>query len=125
METNKAERLEGAAATLNDLIALAREAGLSETAQFLAMAKLNLLIEINGITEEEFRALCVALEGESGASGKRRARSLSLRVRRVEMPEDSSVAPQAVACAARSGVGARRVRARHAVASRRVSRAIN
>ena len=123
MDTNKAERLEGAAATLNDLIALAREAGLSETAQFLAMAKLNLLIEINGITEEEFRALCVALEGESGASGKRRARSLSLRVRRVEMPEDNAVPQHIVARAGRSS--ARRARARHAVASRRVSRAIN
>jgi hypothetical protein len=123
METNMAERLEGAAATLNDLIALAREAGLNETAQFLAMAKLNLLIEINGITEEEFRALCVALEGESGTGGKRRARPLSLRVRGVEMPEDSAVPQHIVARAGRSG--ARRTRARHAIASRRVSRAIN
>ena len=125
METNKAERLEGVAATLNDLIALTCEAGLNDTAQFLAMAKLNLLIEINGITEGEFRAFCAALEGKSSANGKRRARPLSLRVRHVDAPEDSSVAPQAVARAARSGVGARRARARHAVASRRVSRAIS
>lgn len=86
METSMAERLERAAATLNDLIALAREAGLHETAQFLAMAKLNLLIELNGITEEEFRALCVALE-DGTIAGRRGARPLSLRVRRVEEAE--------------------------------------
>jgi hypothetical protein len=125
METNKAERLEGVAATLNDLIALAREAGLNDTAQFLAMAKLNLLIEINGITDGEFRAFCAALEGKSGTNGKRRARPMSLRVRHVDAPEDSSVASQSVARASQSGVGARRTRARHAIASRRVSRAIN
>jgi hypothetical protein len=89
METSMAERLERAAATLNDLIALAREAGLHETAQFLAMAKLNLLIELNGITEDEFRALCVALEDGTISRGRRGARPLSLRVRGVEEPDEA------------------------------------
>jgi hypothetical protein len=84
METNTDERLEQALATLNDLIALAREAGLHESAQFLAMAKLNMLIEVNGVTEEEFRALCVALEDEAGAGAGRRARPSAIRVRRGE-----------------------------------------
>ncbi len=122
METNMGERLEGAAATLNDLIALAREAGLHETAQFLAMAKLNLLIDINGITDGEFRAFCDALEGRRSS---RRPRTLSVRVRGVKLPEDSRVPPQAIARAARSGSGARRARTRHAIVSRRASRAMN
>jgi hypothetical protein len=93
METSKAERLEQAAATLNDLIALARDAGLHETGQFLAMAKLNLLIELNGITEKEFRALCLALEDEAGVGAGRRARSLAVRARRVEEPSRSRRKP--------------------------------
>ena len=66
METSRAERLNEAVATLNDLIAVMRRFKLHETAQFLAMAKLNLLIDLNGVTEDEFRALCAALEGDTG-----------------------------------------------------------
>jgi len=64
METSKAEWLEQAVATLNDLIALARENGLDETAEFLAMAKLHAQLELNGITDSELRELCLTLEGK-------------------------------------------------------------
>jgi hypothetical protein len=75
METSMAERLEQAVATLSELIELTGTSGLRDTAQFLAMAKLHLLIEMNEVTDEEFRALCDALEGQTGRRphGKRRA----------------------------------------------------
>jgi hypothetical protein len=65
METNMAERLEQAVATLNELVELAEGCGLRESAQFLAMAKLHLLIDLNEITDTEFRALCAVLEGKA------------------------------------------------------------
>ena len=74
METSMAERLEQAVATLNELIELARRCGLRESAQFLAMAKLQLQIELNGVTDSEFRALCDALEGKAGKPRRSRAR---------------------------------------------------
>jgi len=84
METNKAERLEQAVATLGELIALAEGCGLRESAQFLAMAKLHLQIDLNEVTDTEFRALCALLEGKAGKAGKPRdpARALPLRNRR-------------------------------------------
>jgi hypothetical protein len=66
METSTDERLEQAISTLNDLIALTRNLDLRDSAQFLAMAKLNLLMDLNGVTEQEFRALCNTLEGDTG-----------------------------------------------------------
>ena len=66
METNKAERLEKAVATLGELIELAEGCGLRESAQFLAMAKLHLQIDLNEVTDIEFRALCALLEGKAG-----------------------------------------------------------
>jgi len=66
METNKAERLEQAVATLGELIELAEGCGLRESAQFLAMAKLHLQIDLNEVTDTEFRALCALLEGKAG-----------------------------------------------------------
>jgi hypothetical protein len=71
MEASTDERLEHAVATLNDLIAFTRGCGLRDSAQFLAMAKLNLLMDLNGITEQEFHALCVSLESETSAGGRR------------------------------------------------------
>jgi hypothetical protein len=90
METNTAERLEQAVATLNDLIALTRSCELHDSAQFLAMAKLNLLMDLNGITEMEFRALCKALEGETSEAAARRAsaRPSSARRQRTSDGED-------------------------------------
>src|SRR5204862_6158828 len=66
METSMAERLEQAVATLNDLIELTSDSGLRDTAQFLAMARLHLLIDLHDVTDAEFRALCDALEGKGG-----------------------------------------------------------
>ena len=82
METSKAERLENAVAMLNDLIELAHGAGFGESAQFLSMAKLQLQIELNGVTEREFRALCDALDGKRGASPRARTRAGQSRSRR-------------------------------------------
>jgi hypothetical protein len=65
MGTSKAEQLKRAVATLDKLFRLARAAGLADTAQFLAMAKLHLLMDINGISDTEFRALCDHLEGRT------------------------------------------------------------
>jgi hypothetical protein len=66
MEASMAERLEQAVETLNELIELTGASGLRDTAQFLAMAKLHLLIDLNEVTDAEFRALCDALEGQAG-----------------------------------------------------------
>jgi hypothetical protein len=65
MGTSRAEQLKRAVATLNKLFRLARDAGLADTAQFLAMAKLHLLMDINGISDQEFRALCDHLDGKT------------------------------------------------------------
>lgn len=70
MGTNTAGRLERAVATLNDLIDLTRDSGLTETTQFLAMAKLHLLMDLNGVSDKEFRALCDALEGKTAKPGR-------------------------------------------------------
>ena len=65
MGTNRAEQLKRAVTTLNKLFRLARDAGLTDTAQFLAMAKLHLLMDLNGVSDKEFRALCDHLEGKA------------------------------------------------------------
>jgi len=70
MGTNTAERLEQAIATLNDLIGLTRDSGLTDTTQFLAMAKLHLLMDLHGISDNEFRTLCDRLEGKSPKPGR-------------------------------------------------------
>jgi len=70
MGTNTAERLEQAIATLNDLIGLTRYSGLTDTTQFLAMAKLHLLMDLHGISDKEFRTLCDRLEGKSPKPGR-------------------------------------------------------
>jgi hypothetical protein len=72
METSKAESLDDAVAGLNRLIELTRGCGLRESAHFLAMAKTQLLIELNGVTDIEFRALCSWLEGKQPPPGDRR-----------------------------------------------------
>lgn len=62
METSTDERLERAIAALDELIALVRERGLSQSELFLDMARLQLRLELNGITDDEFTAFCDALE---------------------------------------------------------------
>jgi hypothetical protein len=61
MGQNRDERLEQAIAALDGLIVLARKAG-SQSGMFLEMARLQLLLEYNEISEAEFTAFCDALE---------------------------------------------------------------
>ena len=83
METNMDEPLEQAIATLNGLIELAKAHGLGSSAMFLDMAKLQLQLDLYGITDEEFGALCEALEnGTLTASAVARARAAHPRPRR-------------------------------------------
>src|SRR5437016_7758422 len=62
METNMDERLEQAVATLNSLIDRIGACGMRQSVMFLEMAKLQLKLDLNGVTDEEFSALCDALE---------------------------------------------------------------
>jgi hypothetical protein len=62
METSRDERLEQAIAAVDGLMAQARAAG-SQSVMFLEMAKLQLQLEFNEITDDEFGAFCDALEG--------------------------------------------------------------
>ena len=64
MGTNKTVSREDAGALFDRLMVLLQAEGHDETAQFLAMAKCQYLIESNGITDEEFRAFCDRLEGK-------------------------------------------------------------
>ena len=62
MEANTDERLEQAVATLNGLIELMHANGRGDSVLFLEMAKLQVQLDLHGITDEEFCALCDALE---------------------------------------------------------------
>jgi hypothetical protein len=99
METNMAERLEQAVAKLNELIELTSGFGLRDSAQFLAMAKLHLLIDLNEVTDAEFRALCATLEGKTKKPadaarirtplGRSRRDSEARTTRRWQCPQDA------------------------------------
>ena len=99
METNKVERLVEAVAKLNELIELTSGFGLRESAQFLAMAKLHLLIDLNEVTDAEFRALCAALEGKTkkpadlvrvrAPAGRSRRDSEARTTRRWQCPQET------------------------------------
>ena len=69
MEASTDERLEQAVATLNDLIDLVGACGLVQSELFLGMAKLQLQLDLNGITDAEFGAFCDALEKGTLAAG--------------------------------------------------------
>ena len=71
METSMDERLEQAVATLNELIDRIGACGLRQSVLFLEMDKLQLKLELNGVTDEEFGAFCNALEDGTLASGTR------------------------------------------------------
>lgn len=95
METSTAEPLEGATATLNHMIRLMQDCGFRDTAQFLAMAKTQFLIELNGISDREFRALCDWLESrqppqrrDGTAPRTRRDGSLRAMHRAWQCPQD-------------------------------------
>ncbi|MEA2871496.1 MAG: hypothetical protein QOH67_1472 [Hyphomicrobiales bacterium] len=62
MEANTDERLEQAVATLNGLIEMMRANGRGDSVLFLEMAKLQVQLDLHGITDEEFIALCDALD---------------------------------------------------------------
>jgi len=69
MSTDKAELLDGAVADLDRVIKRAHEEGYGESVQFLLMARTQLLIDIHGITDVEFRAFCEWLERPTKARG--------------------------------------------------------
>jgi hypothetical protein len=71
METSKAGLLEDAVANVDRLIEIARNHGFEDSVQFLAMARTQLLIDIHGITDMEFRAFCDWLDGKQPPDGRR------------------------------------------------------
>ena len=119
METNKAERLEQAVATLDELIELAEGCGLRESAQFLAMAKLHLQIDLNEVTDIEFRALCDAARRQGGQAARSRARSAAAQPPRRRTARHAPRLAMSAGCP----VAARRPPARRAMTGRQ-SRAI-
>jgi hypothetical protein len=99
MEPSRDEQLEQALAAIDELLMLARKAG-SQSEMFLEMARLQLQLEFNGITEIEFGAFCDALEegkfvrgaGEHLAAGHarpRRSGDLRLMRRAWRQPQDA------------------------------------
>ncbi|TMJ03015.1 MAG: hypothetical protein E6G97_10745 [Alphaproteobacteria bacterium] len=56
------ERLEQAVATLNTLIEQIGGCGLDQSVFFLQMARLQLKLDLNGVTDHEFGAFCDAVE---------------------------------------------------------------
>ena len=62
MEASMDERLEHAVATLNILIERIRACGLADSVFFLEMAKMQLKLDLNGVTDAEFGAFCDAVE---------------------------------------------------------------
>ena len=65
MGANTDERLEQAVATLDNLIDRIGACGLAQSVLFLQMAKLQLKLDWNGITDAEFGAFCDAIENGS------------------------------------------------------------
>jgi hypothetical protein len=83
MGANTDGRLEQAIVALDELIGLVRERGLAQSELFLDMARLQLRLELNGITDDEFSAFCDALErGELTAGAHDRTRAGQARPRR-------------------------------------------
>ena len=83
MQTNMDERLNRAIATLDDMIELVRRSGFAQSELFLEMAKLQIKLDLNGITDEEFSAFCEALEdGTLAAASAQRAQAGQKRPRR-------------------------------------------
>jgi hypothetical protein len=98
MKTSTDERLERAIAALDGLVELVQECGLSQSALFLDMARLQLRLELNGITDDEFSAFCDALErgelpvtkSDSKRARPRRNGELRLMHRAWRRPEDGA-----------------------------------
>jgi hypothetical protein len=70
MNKETIDRLREIAAVLETQIMIARQFGLKDTALLLAMAKLDIDLKVNGISESELRALTDVLEARRAeASG--------------------------------------------------------
>ena len=105
----KDDGLERAIASIDEVIALVREAGFGQSELFLYMAKLQLQLDLHGITDDEFSALCNALESHQSAPAAcegvatharpRRNGDLRLMRRAWRRPED----PVPQRCGARAG----------------------
>jgi hypothetical protein len=87
MEPSKDEELRRAVSTLAGFIDLTESCGLDDTARFLAMARMSLLMELNNITEHELRALSDALE--PGAVGSLHLLQGGVTMEPAELPRDS------------------------------------
>ena len=109
MGANTDERLEQAVATLDDLIDRIGACGLAQSVLFLQMAKLQLKLDWNGITDAEFGAFCDAIENGSLEPASR-ARPGQPRVRRGSDQRAQNRAWQCADGIAVRRVGRRRVR---------------
>lgn len=70
MQQSMDEPLEKAITLLDGLIALTKAHGLKDSALFLDMARLQLQLDLHGITDEEFGEFCDALENGTLAPGQ-------------------------------------------------------
>jgi len=100
MEANTDKRLEQAVAALNGLIDLMEAKGLGASVHFLEMAKMQVQLDLNGVADEEFIALCEAVQKGTlnPASGKaasyprpRREGDLRGQHRAWQCPQDAAV----------------------------------
>src|SRR5262245_1492943 len=80
METSEADLVEDGVGAVDGVIGFARSQGFEDSVQFLAMARTQLLIDIHGITDMEFRAFCDWLDGKQPPESRRD--STPARVRR-------------------------------------------
>ena len=84
MQANMDERLNRAITTLDDMIELVRRCGFAQSQLFLEMARLQIKLDLNGITDAEFGAFCEALEdGTLAAASAQRVQAGQKRPRRV------------------------------------------
>lgn len=103
MQPNTDESLELVIAELDQLMARVHNAGYADSAHLLAVAKLQLKLDLNGVTDHEFRAVCDAAEGKAHRKPVARARAGQPRPRR---DADMTTTRRAFICA--SGSSARR-----------------
>jgi hypothetical protein len=62
MDRHTADRIEGIIAALSEHIDVLAACGFAEARQLLSIAKLDLQMRVHGISDQELRALCDALE---------------------------------------------------------------
>ena len=81
MQPDKAEQLSSIVAALTGYIDVVRSLELRETAVLLDMAKLDLQLKINAISDAELHALCEVIERQSTAPRGRRPSRLPRKLR--------------------------------------------